>query len=1566
MAPDGRSLVWASYFGASDDGMIRDLAVDAAGNICVSPQRSTGSSFPPEVQAVFNRGPYPTPAGGLDIVVAKISTDGSQLLWAMNLGGNSDEAGEGSIRVGPDGHPVVLTATSSTNAPTTAGVYSRSLRGSTDFYLAKIRSDGAALVWATYLGGTNAEAVETHHLAVDAEGNPVIAAGTLSTDFPITAGAYDATYNGSGGSGTGAGTNYPGDIVVAKLSADGARLLASTFLGGRYGDQAEGVWLDHNGNVWMVGGTYSDNLPLTPDAFQTSRRGAADGFIAQLSHSLDRLLFSSYYSGSSIEYLRCAAVDPDGYVYFGGQTQSSDLPRQNALQTNLGGKIDGVFGRLRLSLPNAPPEVQSVTPSAGEGIRQSFTVVVSDPNGASDVASAHLLIHTGPSAAGGCHVRDLHASGGVTLRSDDDTAWLGPIPVGVPGTLNNSQCLVDAGASTVSASGSTLSLTLALQFQPSFYGTRFVYLSAEDRQGLSTGWQQRGSWLPARNEPPVAVAVDPSSGEGLQRRFQFTVADPNGARDLRSARLLIHHALSAAGGCYLNYRPAEGSFWLRDDTNQSWLGPGQPGAAAVLSNSQCRLDLASSSVSQSGAQLVVFAALSFPASFVGPKSLYVLAEDANSTNSGWQRLGVWTPIANQKPVVEAVTPNTGEGIRQVFEAIISDLNTAADLRAGHILINGTLSSARGCHVIYRVSEQSFWLRDDEGLLWLGPLRPASPAAIANSQCTLEGSGSAVIVSSNRLTLAVSVRFSPSYYGRKNIYLLAEDRSGANSGWQVRGVWTPLSNQPPETRSLTPSLGEGLEQTFRFVVADPNGSDDLRAARFLVNSALTAAGGCYLLYRSSERAFWLRDDANQNWLGPATPGTGAVLANSQCRLELAGSTASTAGSELSAAVLLRFQGSFFGAKGVWVLAEDVNGASSGWQRLGTWTPINNRPPAVESVTPASGEGIIQVFEAAFSDPNGAGDLRAGHLLVNDRLSGVGACYARYQPATGLWLRNDAGDGWLGPAAPGSGATLANRQCRVGLASATVDSSGNRLAVSVSFQFETGFVGTKRLYLLAEDNALQNSGWTVFGSWTVPAPPRTLHVPAGGNLQNALDDARPGDTITLEPGAVYMGNFLLRRKTGTGIITITSAEPGGLPPPGTRIRPADAPRLPKLVSPNRNPAVAAEAGARGYRLVGLEVCAASGVAPRELVAIGSAEATSVAEMPSEIELAQLYIHGDPVAGAGRGVALHSGATIIRDCWISEVKSATEPAEAIGGGNGVGPYTLLNNRLEAAGAGLALGSVPVRAAGLVPADILIRGNHFTRAPDWQTAAWQVRHLLAIHNGRRVLIEGNVFEYNWAGSEGEGFAVLFAVQTHGGAVPWAVIEDVTFRHNLLRRSAAGVKIVARDGSGGNVRRLLVENNVLYQIDHTSWGGEGLIFELSGGPGEVTINHNTCMQSESGRRLLGFSGEPAPGFAFINNLAVHGLEGVVGAGQAPGTATLAAYAPGSLFQANVLVSGAASAYPPGNHFPADLDAVRFVDAANRDYRLTSSSPYAGAGTDGKDIGADVEAVLAATRDVGQ
>ena len=346
MSPDGHALVWASYFGADDGAAIRDLAIDAAQNIYVTTQHTLGSSYPAAIQQVFNRGPFPNVAGTRDQVAAKIKGDGSQLLWAIHLGGSGNEAGESSVRVDASGNPVFVTLTASTNIQTTPGAYSRTLKGPSDFYVAKVRPDGSGLIFGTYLGGSGVEAVETHNLALDRQGNVIIAAGTHSADFPMK-GAYDNTFNGKGSSGTGAATNYSGDAVIAKLSADGSQLLASTFFGGRYGDQAEGVWVDSAGSIYIAGGTYSDNFPVTGDAFQNRLNGGADGFVAKLSSSLGTLLYSTYIGGKGIDYLRTAAVDSQGTFFVGGETQSPDFPLLNELQAAYLSSTDGVLARLR-------------------------------------------------------------------------------------------------------------------------------------------------------------------------------------------------------------------------------------------------------------------------------------------------------------------------------------------------------------------------------------------------------------------------------------------------------------------------------------------------------------------------------------------------------------------------------------------------------------------------------------------------------------------------------------------------------------------------------------------------------------------------------------------------------------------------------------------------------------------------------------------------------------------------------------------------------------------------------------------------------------------------------------------------------------------------------------------------------------------------------------------------------------------------------------------------------------------------------------------------------------------
>jgi hypothetical protein len=228
--------------------------------------------------------------------------------------------------------------------------YDAGFNGSSDFLLARLTSDGE-LMFATYLGGSGLEQVETHQLVVDRAGNPIIVAGTKSEDFPVTSGALQVKYAGSGGRGTGLNTNYPGDIAVAKLSADGRRLIASTLLGGMYGESAEGAAIDDAGNIYLTGATFSPDFPTTADAFQRRLAGGVEWIAAKLSADLSQLLYSTMVGTAEGELGRAAAGGPGRPFYLAGNSMSGQWPVYRAFQPGFaGGGADGVL--VALTLPS--------------------------------------------------------------------------------------------------------------------------------------------------------------------------------------------------------------------------------------------------------------------------------------------------------------------------------------------------------------------------------------------------------------------------------------------------------------------------------------------------------------------------------------------------------------------------------------------------------------------------------------------------------------------------------------------------------------------------------------------------------------------------------------------------------------------------------------------------------------------------------------------------------------------------------------------------------------------------------------------------------------------------------------------------------------------------------------------------------------------------------------------------------------------------------------------------------------------------------------------------------------
>jgi len=470
-----------------------------------------------------------------------------------------------------------------------------------------------------------------------------------------------------------------------------------------------------------------------------------------------------------------------------------------------------------------------------------------------------------------------------------------------------------------------------------------------------------------------------------------------------------------------------------------------------------------------------------------------------------------------------------------------------------------------------------------------------------------------------------------------------------------------------------------------------------------------------------------------------------------------------------------------------------------------------------------------------------------------------------------------------------------------------------------------------------------------------PGRTLHLAAGGDFQAALEAARPGDDIVLEAGAVFTGPFTLPPKDGNAWIVVRSSS-GRLPAPGVRVGPADAPLMPKLEA-RWGAVVSAEATSHHYRFVGIEVRPTAGAFLKNLILLGARE-SSLGELPHHFVLDRCYVHGDPVKGSRRGVALGSRETAIVDSWFSDFKEVGADSQAVAGWNAPGPYRIENNTLEAAGENVMFGGADPRIQGLVPSDIEILRNHFRKPlawkpgdPAYEGTAWSVKNLFELKNARRVLVSGNLFEHSWVGSQ-RGFAIVLTVRNQDGRSPWSVVEDVAFLNNIVRHAAAGINVLGQDDNAksGRAARIAIRNNLFEDIGGERGGAGGRLFQILRGAADVVIEHNTAFQAGD---IVTAEGEPNRGFVYRDNIAPHNAQGIVGTDVAFGLATQAAYFPDGVFRGNVFVGGEAKHYPTDNFFPASLDAVGFVDRARGDYRLRESSPYRCAATDGTDVGAD-------------
>lgn len=335
--------------------------------------------------------------------------------------------------------------------------------------------------------------------------------------------------------------------------------------------------------------------------------------------------------------------------------------------------------------------------------------------------------------------------------------------------------------------------------------------------------------------------------------------------------------------------------------------------------------------------------------------------------------------------------------------------------------------------------------------------------------------------------------------------------------------------------------------------------------------------------------------------------------------------------------------------------------------------------------------------------------------------------------------------------------------------------------------------------------------------------TITVPAGGDLQAALNKAQCGDRIELAAGATYQWEFIFpARACATNPIIITTA--GTLP--DRRIAPSDASVLATSRSGERA-AVLRIYNTAGWTLTGLRF-EPNKDGYETLIEVQDGEA---------IEFDRILFDAPDTPGQKRFIMGNGKSITLRRSYCAGVNDPVDrrDSQCFAAWDGAGPYTVRDNYLEAASENVMFGGANSKAADRVPSDILVEDNLMIKRLSWKGTPRGVKNLFELKQAKRAVIRRNVFQNNWTDAQ-NGFAILFTVRNDEGGAPWAVVEDVLFEDNQILNVERGLNIHGYDVyfASGRGTRMIVRRN--------TWQTQHNFVQLGSEIGELSIIDNTVM----------------------------------------------------------------------------------------------------------------------------
>lgn len=363
----GTKLLFSTYAGNARSEIITDINLASNGDVLIS-GRTSKPQFS-ESDHLNNDQRINT-----DGFISRYSNDGREHLFTEYIGGSRFDSVD-ALTSDEQGNIYVTGTTDSANFPVKNALYSK-LSGVSDAFVSQYSADGKRLLFSSFIGGDGAEYGKD--ICLDRTGKPVIAGVTTSNNLPVK-NAFDATRNGIGGDW---------DSFVTKLSANGDKLIHSSYLGGSLGDYATSIKVDKLNNTFVAGYTLSEDFPALNGIFDTLN-GKSDLFISKISASGKILSYSTLFGGSHEESYADIEIDSTNSLHVTGITYSEDFPshttpnmQQSPIATSgetfvskishlISYEIPSNSWRI-ISLPYIPPGNASVEDIFGDDILQAY------------------------------------------------------------------------------------------------------------------------------------------------------------------------------------------------------------------------------------------------------------------------------------------------------------------------------------------------------------------------------------------------------------------------------------------------------------------------------------------------------------------------------------------------------------------------------------------------------------------------------------------------------------------------------------------------------------------------------------------------------------------------------------------------------------------------------------------------------------------------------------------------------------------------------------------------------------------------------------------------------------------------------------------------------------------------------------------------------------------------------------------------------------------------------------------------------------------------------------------